>query len=119
MGAAPAPENGNSGNGNADNSNDQTSAARKATIVVKLPARARLTINGIPTNTTSSKRVFRSPALQRGKVYSYTLKASLRRNGQTVTARKRVSVQAGRVTTVSFPLKGKRKSPEQRVANRS
>jgi uncharacterized protein (TIGR03000 family) len=115
MGAAPAPENGNSNNGNSDN---QASAARKATIIVKLPAQARLTINGAPTNTTSSKRVFRSPALQRGKVYYYTLKASLRRNGKAITARKRVSVKAGRVTTVSFPLKGKRQSPEQRLATR-
>ena len=38
--------------------------------------------------------MFATPTLEAGKVYAYTLKAEIVRDGQTVTASRRVTVQA-------------------------
>lgn len=77
-----------------------------ATIVVNLPAEAKLTIDDAATRSTSSVRVFSTPTLENSKDYFYTLKAEIVRDGQTVTASKRVAVRAGEETRVSleFPV---------------
>jgi len=75
-----------------------------ATIVVSLPADARLTIDDSPTTSTSSRRVFVSPALEPGKTYHYTLKAEATRDGKPVHVEERVTVQAGRETEVTLAL---------------
>jgi uncharacterized protein (TIGR03000 family) len=76
-----------------------------ATIVVSLPAEAKLTIDGAATKSTSATRVFASPALEPGKEFVYNLKAELVRDGQTLTATKQVTVRAGDETnvTLEFP----------------
>jgi uncharacterized protein (TIGR03000 family) len=76
-----------------------------ATIVVKLPPEAKLTVNNAVTHLTSSTRTFVSPPLQPGKEAYYSLKASLVRDGKTVTATKRVAVRAGeeRQVRLTFP----------------
>src|SRR5205823_11966785 len=56
-----------------------------ATIVVTLPTEAKLTVDGNPTTSTSDRRVFVSPALDRGMEYFYTLKAEVVRDGKTET----------------------------------
>jgi uncharacterized protein (TIGR03000 family) len=73
-----------------------------ATVVVKLPARAKLSINGKVMRSNATRRVFRSPTLRAGKVYYYSLKASVKRNGRTLSKNKRLRVRAGQRTTVSF-----------------
>jgi uncharacterized protein (TIGR03000 family) len=73
-----------------------------ATIVVTLPAEAKLSIDDAATQATSATRVFASPALERGKDFYYTLKAEVVRDGKTVTASKRVAVHAGEETKVSL-----------------
>jgi len=77
-----------------------------ATIVVNLPAEAKLTIDDAATRSTSSVRVFSTPTLDNGKDFFYTLKAEIVRDGQTVTASKKVAVRAGEETRVSleFPV---------------
>jgi uncharacterized protein (TIGR03000 family) len=86
----------------------QTSAEAPATIIVTLPAEARLTIDGQATQATSSDRTFVSPPLQQGKSYQYTLKGELDRNGQKVTTSRDVEVRAGQVSRVAlqFPAPG-------------
>jgi uncharacterized protein (TIGR03000 family) len=79
-------------------------AATSATIVVSLPADARLTIDGSPTTSTSARRVFVSPALEPGKTYHYTLRAEVTREGKPVSMEERVAVQAGRETPVILSL---------------
>jgi len=69
-----------------------------ATIVVSLPAEARLTIDDNATTSTSERRVFVSPTLDAGQEYYYTLKAEL--NGQTKT--ERVTVRAGEEVKVNI-----------------
>jgi uncharacterized protein (TIGR03000 family) len=77
-----------------------------ATIVVSLPAEAKLTIDDAATRSTSSVRVFSTPTLDNGKDFFYTLKAEIVRDGQTVTATKKVAVRAGEETRVAleFPV---------------
>jgi len=73
-----------------------------ATIVVTLPAKARLTVDDEPTTSTSARRVFTSPALPPGKEYSYTLKAEFSKDGKPVVITKEVTVSAGKQVTVKL-----------------
>jgi uncharacterized protein (TIGR03000 family) len=73
----------------------QAKGPAPATIVVQLPADAKLSVNGTVTRSTSTRRTFESPPLEPGKEFHYTLKAELQRDGQTLVASKRVAVRAG------------------------
>jgi uncharacterized protein (TIGR03000 family) len=83
-----------------------------ATLIVSLPAEARLTVDGAATQSTSSTRVFASPALEQGKDYHYNLKAELVRDGRTLAATKSVTVRAGDETRVSLDF------PDESLAQR-
>ena len=87
-------------------------APTSATIVVSLPADAKLIVDDTVTTSLSSTRVFTSPALEVGKEFYYTLKAELVVDGRTVTSAKRVAVRAGDETSVSFQF------PETSLAQR-
>jgi uncharacterized protein (TIGR03000 family) len=71
-----------------------------ATILVTLPAAARLLVDGAPTTSTSGTRLFISPNLQPGRDYTYTLRAEIIRDGQTIAQEQRVTVRAGEETSV-------------------
>jgi uncharacterized protein (TIGR03000 family) len=73
-----------------------------ATIVVSLPADAKLSIDGYVSTQTSSQRVLVTPPLQPGQEFSYTLVAESNSNGQTVSQQQVISVRAGHQTPVSF-----------------
>jgi uncharacterized protein (TIGR03000 family) len=73
-----------------------------ATIVVELPADARLMVDDTLTTSTSALRYFVSPELNPGREYNYTLKAEFVREGKTVTLTKTVAVSAGNETKVTF-----------------
>jgi uncharacterized protein (TIGR03000 family) len=74
-----------------------------ATIVVNLPAGARLKVNNVMAGQTSSaSRKLVSPPLERGKDFHYTLKAEMVRDGRTLTASKRIAVRAGQVKKVAL-----------------
>ena len=75
-----------------------------ATIVVSLPADAKLSINDAATTSSAAVRTFESPALEAGKDFHYTLKAEAVRDGQTVTTTKLVTVRGGEETRVSLEL---------------
>src|SRR2546426_118647 len=62
----------------------KTEGPSPATIIVSLPANARLLIDGNSTSSTSARRIFTSPTLQPGADYVYTLRAEIIRDGQTV-----------------------------------
>ncbi|MCS6851681.1 MAG: TIGR03000 domain-containing protein [Gemmataceae bacterium] len=70
-------------------------ALAPATLVVTLPAEAKLFIDGQATTSTSEVRTFETPALPLGFDYSYTLRAELVRDGQTLTQTKTVTVRGG------------------------
>jgi uncharacterized protein (TIGR03000 family) len=77
-------------------------APTTATIVVSLPADAKLSVEDQPTTSKSERRTFVSTPLQSGRQYYYTLKAEINRDGKPVTETRRVIVQAGKETQVKF-----------------
>src|SRR5262249_31598712 len=86
-----------------DGKNDKgDEVAAPATLIVNLPADARLTVDGAPTTSTSARRVFVSPELKPGKTYTYTLRAEFRQGGGTVAVTKDVAIKAGGQVTVSL-----------------
>ncbi len=84
---------------------EQARAESPATIVVSLPADAKLLIDDQPTASTSALRTFVTPDLRAGQDFRYTLKAELTRDGRTLTTSKPITVRAGEETrvTVDFP----------------
>jgi len=82
----------------------ETMAPAPATIVVELPADAKLTIDNEATTSIGTSRVFTSPNLNPGKEYHYTLKAEVVRDGKPVKAEKVVAIKAGEITPVTLTL---------------
>jgi uncharacterized protein (TIGR03000 family) len=77
-------------------------APAPATIIVSLPADARLLVDGSATTSTTAQRVFVSPTLNPGRDYHYTLKAEWVRDGKSVAVSKEVAVRAGEETRVQI-----------------
>jgi uncharacterized protein (TIGR03000 family) len=75
-------------------------AAAPATVVVRLPADARLTFDGEPTRSTGATRTFLSPPLKTSEAGQYVLRAEIVRDGRTLSVRQRVQVWAGTVREV-------------------
>ena len=75
-----------------------------AILVVSLPAKARLTIDGTRTSSKSALRSFITPKLTPGVVYSYTLTATWTLNGRQVSTTRHVKIEAGR--TIHVRLNG-------------
>jgi uncharacterized protein (TIGR03000 family) len=69
-----------------------------ATIIVNLPAAARLTVDGAATTSTSSVRTLVTPVLATGETYIYTMQAQF--SGQTQT--QQVTVRSGETSNVQF-----------------
>jgi uncharacterized protein (TIGR03000 family) len=82
-------------NGDKNGDKDDGATSTRATLVVSLPTDARLTIQGSRTASTSSRRVFVSPPLPRGKTFVYTLEAQFNQAGRPVTVKRDVEVRAG------------------------
>jgi uncharacterized protein (TIGR03000 family) len=73
-----------------------------ATLIVSLPADAKLMVDGTATTSTSAERTFVSPTLNPVSVYSYTLKAEFMKDGQMMSVTKVVEVRAGLETRVTI-----------------
>jgi uncharacterized protein (TIGR03000 family) len=80
----------------------EVSAPAPATIIVSLPASARLTIDGAATTSTSSRRVFTTPVMPAGQEFHYTLEAKYVRAGRPVVLSREVTVRAGEETRVNL-----------------
>jgi len=76
--------------------------AAPAKLIVNVPADAKLTIDGVVTTSTSSRRVFVSPTLEAGKAFRYTLTAEITHQGNIVVVTKDARVKAGQTTEVSL-----------------
>jgi len=92
----PPPKKGKSKDG------EENETATTGTILVNLPANARLTVDGVATTSTSDSRLLVSEDLQPGYEYYYTLRAETVQDGQTVAQTHRVAVRPGEQTRVSF-----------------
>jgi uncharacterized protein (TIGR03000 family) len=76
--------------------------ATTGTIVVNLPANAKLTVDGFVSQQTTSQRYLRTPAVPQGEQLTYTLVAETMQNGQLVSQTQTVSVRAGQQVPVQF-----------------
>jgi uncharacterized protein (TIGR03000 family) len=83
-----------------DKKTEEVNAPAAATILVELPADARLMIDDAATTSTSESRVFVSPELTPGKAFQYTLTAEIVRDGRKLMATERITVRAGEQTRV-------------------
>jgi uncharacterized protein (TIGR03000 family) len=74
----------------------------RATVVVKLPADARLSAEGKTLSLTSAERSFVTPELPTGREYNYTFRVEYDRNGRTLSESRTIAVAPGRVSTLEF-----------------
>jgi uncharacterized protein (TIGR03000 family) len=80
-------------------------APAPATILVSLPADAKVMIDDQATRSTSAERRFVTPPLPAGKEFHYTLTAVVDRDGQPAKASQEVTVRAGQESRVALDLK--------------
>lgn len=78
------------------------SAAQRATVTIRLPADARLSVDGTPLELVGADRVFSTPELPLGKEYAYQFKIEYDRGGRTLSESQKVNVTAGKTSTVTF-----------------
>jgi uncharacterized protein (TIGR03000 family) len=76
-------------------------ATEPAHVTVVLPQPARLWVNGVLVHAVG-RQTFETPALERDRRYSYTMKVEVLRDGHTETDTRRVVLAAGKSGTVDF-----------------
>jgi uncharacterized protein (TIGR03000 family) len=81
----------------------KTGTGMGANIKFKVPAAAKLFVDGKLTVLTGSERTFTTPPLAMGEKYYYEVKAELAVGGKVIVEEKRVIVEAGSNLTESFP----------------
>ncbi|HMP02367.1 MAG TPA: TIGR03000 domain-containing protein [Gemmatales bacterium] len=82
----------------------EQSMLNQATLIVSLPADAKLFIQDQAMTTTGESRTFISPALPVGKSFVYTLKVEVVREGKPLTVSRDVTVRAGETVQTSFEM---------------
>ncbi|MBX9626966.1 MAG: TIGR03000 domain-containing protein [Gemmataceae bacterium] len=95
-GAVHAGSHGGAGGGMA------AATSGEATVVITLPADARLTFNGVPAAATGGTRTFRTPVLDAGREYAYDLTAEVLEGGTIRSAKRRVVLRANERVEVTL-----------------
>jgi uncharacterized protein (TIGR03000 family) len=98
----PKPEGEKKPEGDKQNEARLAPVTAPATIIVSLPADAKLTIDNNATSSTGARRQFVTPDLKRGGEYHYTLKAEVVRNGKSNVIERVVTVRPGELTQVTL-----------------
>ena len=78
------------------------SATERATVIVKLPADARLYADAKLLTLTGAERKFVTPALPTGREFAYRFRVEYERGGEIVSVTKKVPVKAGGTATIEF-----------------
>jgi uncharacterized protein (TIGR03000 family) len=89
----------------------QARANEPAQVVVRVPADARLYVDDNSTTSTGTVRRLVTPPLDRDATYTYSLRAEVERNGETLTREKEVDFQGGERVVVRFDFPAQRSSP--------
>lgn len=79
-----------------------TTASNRATVIVRLPADAKLYADNQLLELTSGERSFVTPDLPTGKEFAYSFKIEYDRNGRTLSEAQKINVIAGKTSTVVF-----------------
>jgi uncharacterized protein (TIGR03000 family) len=77
-------------------------AGDSAQLKVRVPADARIIVNGQLTTSTGRDRRYVSRGLEQGRNYRYELRAEIKREGRTVHRTRVVTLTAGKQTDVTF-----------------
>jgi uncharacterized protein (TIGR03000 family) len=80
----------------------EASVQSPARITVRLPADARLSVDGVDCPLTSDTRTFDTPALPSGQKFYYLLRAEVVRDGRPIAQTRRVDFRSGESVIVSF-----------------
>lgn len=91
-----------SGASEKDDATGRVGPARPARLIVELPENARLFVDDQPLANQSARRSFRTPNLQEGQIYYYSVRAEIVRDGTTYHQTKRVLLRAGEEIRTSF-----------------
>lgn len=78
------------------------SSQESGILTVWVPYDAKVTINGLATKSTGSRRQFVSFGLKPGLSYRYVVKAQIIRGGQPQEDTRTITLTAGQVTAVAF-----------------
>jgi uncharacterized protein (TIGR03000 family) len=78
--------------------------AAPAKVTVRLPADARLYIDGSLSPLTGAVRTFETPRLEAGKPYVYELRAEVLRDGLVRRAAERITIEAGKAVEVELKV---------------
>ena len=90
-----------------------TSADNSGILTVWVPYDAKVTINGLETHSTGSRREFVSYGLKSGLSYKYIVRAQVLREGKLIEETRTVTLTAGQIEAVAF---GFNTSPTEQVA---
>ncbi len=71
-------------------------------LTVYVPYEAKITINGLPTQSTGSRRQYASFGLKPGMNYKYDIHAEIVRDGKIVEESKTVTLTAGQQDAAAF-----------------
>jgi len=74
------------------------------TLNFTVPGDAKISFGGTPTAVTGTRRQFVSPPIQPGREYTYDLQVSWKQDGREVTRTRQITVHAGDVVNLTFPL---------------
>ncbi|MBM4067412.1 MAG: TIGR03000 domain-containing protein [Planctomycetes bacterium] len=95
---------------------EQQDTSATARIIVLLPPEAILFVDDLESSQTGDVRILRSPPLEPGHTYSYSLRVDVPSAGKVTSMRKKVSFRAGDTVTVAFrEANARRESPERRT----
>lgn len=75
-----------------------------ATLTVRVPADAKVFVNGLATTSTGTLRRYVSNGLRPGFNYAYQVRAEIVRDGQPISETKTVKLQAGDVSDLEFTM---------------
>ncbi len=73
-----------------------------ASILVRVPAEARVFINNYQMKSTSTERLFKSPELEPGRDYYYTIRVVVEKDGKPIEESRRVVIRAGETSRLAF-----------------
>jgi uncharacterized protein (TIGR03000 family) len=73
-----------------------------SSVLVNLPEKAKLFVDGVATTATGGKHTFRTPELAKDRPYVYEFRAEVEKDGKTETLTRNVTFRAGDLVTVDF-----------------
>ena len=92
-----------------------TSTDNSGILTVWVPFDAKVTINGLETRSTGSRREFVSYGLKPDLSYKYVVHAQVVRDGKLIEETRTVTLTAGQIEAVAF---GFNTPPTEQVASR-